>query len=251
MTITFSTTDCCEVHGSASENWTEDEITASVVLQCAWTDRYALLADILGNHKAWPYNGAARATSAGLAMLASLPTTDGQGYQYETAQISFNYSTKQDEEIISESLEPTVEFLTLDHKKFRWDSQAGDPLLEGEAPALQIKGLKLKRTYHKVETIPPEILTLQGSVNDADYVSSLLGLTFPEETLLFEPATLERSITTAGAQAWKVTLSFSFKKETWNKFPRMKTQQWEEIIVADDGAVYKPYPPDDFSSLLS
>lgn len=249
---TYSSVDCCEEHGTPQEQWGEDEITCSVVLRCAWSNRYALVADILGNRNAWPYLAGPRAISAAIAWDEAAPVSvSGQTASYQDALVTVNYSTNAEEELVSESIEPTVEFLTHDYRRFRWASANGDPLLEGEAPGQQVKGLNLVRTYHKVETIPTAVLTLQGACNDAEYESDLLGLTFAAETLLFQPPNLSRSITTAGAKAWKLTLKFQYKPNGWNKFFRGKVQEWQEIFEVEGGEVVKPYPPEDFSALFS
>lgn len=249
---TYSTVDCCEEAGTYSEQWGEDEISAQVTLRCTWANKANLIADILGNQKAHPIVSGARAQSASAVPDVTKFTQNSQGITWIDALVTFNYSSDQEENLIDETLEPTVEFLTHDHKRFRWGSLTGDPLLEAEAPATQFKGLNLVRTYHRQSSIPSMVIdTAVGSVNDADYTSSLLGLTFNEEGLLFQPPTLSRSITTAGSKGWKIVLKFSYKPQGWNKFFRAKSNDWEEIVDAETGAVFKPYPPEDFSTLLS
>jgi hypothetical protein len=182
----------------------------------------------------------------------------GQACEVIDALVTINYSTKEPEELIAESLEPTAEFITLDYRRFRWGAANGDPVLEGEAPGKLLHGLNLVRTYYKIANPPAAILTLPGSVNNGAYNSSLLGLTFPVETLLFQPPQLSRKIDTEGAKKWDMTLKFTFKPEGWNKFWRAKTQQFERFwIVSTDGygvdvgVQYNMYPLKDFSSLLS
>jgi hypothetical protein len=177
--------------------------------------------------------------------------TSGQSCEYLDALVTVAYSTEE-EDLLSESLEPTAEFITLDYKRFRWSGADGDPLLEGEAPGKLVRNLNLVRNIMKIVDIPVATLDLPGSVNHEDYVSALLGLTFPAETLLFQPPAMSRTITTAGAKAWNLNLKFSYKPWGWNKYWRSKTETYERIyIVGMSGAdPYNMYPLNDFSDFL-
>jgi len=257
MSITFSVVPCCEEHVTQEEQWGEGEITCSVVLRCTWDNRHLLVADLIGNAKEWPYGSFSyppRCKTAAIRPAATTYEEDGQGIDYQDALVTANYSTNVDEneeeDLMSESLEPTTEFLTLDHKRFRWGSETGDPVQEGEAPGKLVKGLNLVRKLFKVTAIPASVLTLPGSVNNAPYTSSILGLTFPAETLLFSPPTLERTITTGGVRAWNVTLKFSYKVGGWNQFWRAATGSVDRMYLVGIGQ-YNSYPLADFSTFLS
>jgi hypothetical protein len=253
---TYATTVVCEEHGSPSESLTRDAITASVVLRCNWSDRWALMAELIGGRAAWPYAtgfGAAtpRAQSASARPFPSKGVTDGQAIVYADALVTVNYTTAEEEDLVAESLETNVEFQQLDFRRFRWGNAAGDPLIEAEAPGRQLFSMVLARTLFKVEPpLPASLLTLPGKSNSAAYVSALLGLTFPIETLIFGPPSMSRTISTAGNFAFDVSLMFPYKPEGWNKFWRAETESYEEMWNMDGAAVYKNYPPDDFSAFL-
>jgi hypothetical protein len=257
----YSDSEVCEVQGSIREDFGEEDITCSVTLQCAWDIRHAVVEDIVGNYMLWPHMlGFARAPyaqTAGIVPLDSKGVTSGQSITYEDALITVNYGFgdgEDPEDLFSESLEPTAEFITLDYKKFSWindtDDGPGDALLEGEAPGKLLRGMNLVRTVFKVTSLPPALLTCFGCVNAATYVSGVLGFTFNEETLLYNPPTTDRTINTAGTDGWNIQLRFGIKPEGWNKFWRSKTQTWEVMWDNEAEQEYKSYPTGDFSSLL-
>lgn len=247
----YSTVDCVTEHESIQEGYDLDGgWSASVKLRCNWSERHLLVADIFGNHREYPgLSGfGLQAQSAAIVPEKECYTESGQGMVYTTALVTFNYGTKVTD-LISESLEPTAEFLTLDHKRFRWGAAGGDPLLEGEAPGKLLRGMNIVRTLYELPSIPVAVGTSVGKCNSGAYVSTLLGLTFPIETLLYQPPNMDRTIKSDGAAAWKLTMKFAFKPEGWNKYWRAKTQTYEKIFLVD-GAEYKSYTPGDFSTLL-
>jgi hypothetical protein len=84
----------------------------------------------------------------------------------------------------------------------------------------------------------------------------LLGITFPAQTLLFNPPTINRKITTAGAQAWTVACRFSYRASGWNKSWRAATQQWEQVYYRNPSgsgstAPYNNFSTADFSQVLA
>lgn len=245
----YSIVDCAEEFGTMQENRTLEDWSASVVLRCDWADRNTLVADLLGNQRAWPHSTGPTAQSASIRPAETIYTTSGQCCVYQDALVTVQYGIdKQD--LISESLEPTAEFLVLDYKQFRWGSAAGEPLVEGEAPGKLVRGMNLVRTLYQIEDpLPAALLTLVGKINNASYASSTLGLTFAEETLLYQPPTLQRTISTAGNDAWTINTKFVYKPETWNKYWRSKDQQYSKIFTVD-GVEFESYEPADMSDLL-
>jgi hypothetical protein len=244
----FSSVSCAEVHGQRQENYNvQSGFTASVVLQCAWSERYALMADVIG--KAWPEVGSAWAGSCSCVPMPGEFIASGQSMEVSQAIVTVNYGPET-KDLLSESLEPTAEFQIQDHLGFRWGAANGDPLLPAEAPGLLYRGLNLVRTMYRLPAIPAVVLTAVGKSNDADYTSALLGLTFPLETLLFQPPNTSRTFDTNGTEGFTLQMKFNYKEQGWNKFWRAKTNAWEEIF-RQGGLVYKPYAPADFSALLA
>lgn len=250
----YSTVDCSEEHKTVNEGFDlETGANASVVLRCAWIDRYALVDDLLSNSRIYP--GMAGFTVAPRAQTCAITGDDAttlsvaQSLEYGDALVTVNYGTKIVDKI-AESLEPTVEFLKQDHKRFRWGSATGDPLTEGEAPGRQMRGLSLVRTLYDLAAMPAAVLTAYGGVNSAAYTSALLGFTFAIETLLYQPPQLNHIIRTAGTAGWNLTLKFHYNPNGWNKYWRAKSQAWEKIYLVDPAGEYKNYPATSFASLL-
>lgn len=243
----YSAIDCAEEHASVNETYElETGLSATVTLRCAWADRFLLMEDIMG--RVWPHASGAWANKASSVPDKSNYVEVGQSADYVHALVTVNYGTKV-KDLFSESLEPTAEFVTGDHKGFRWSAVNGDPLLEGEAPGYLRKGLNLVRTLYQLAAIPASTLTCVGKSNSAAYVSGMLGLTFAAQTLLFQPPTMNRTFKTTGTEGWTLQTKFAYKPETWNKFFRSKTNSWETIVNVD-GTTYIPYPPASFADFL-
>ncbi len=246
----YSAVACTEDFGTQKESRTFDDWKASVTLRCPWLSRHPLVNDLIGNQREWPWGSGERprVVSTSFVPFKTQFTVIGQGIVYKDAVINVSYSTKVTD-LISESIEPNAEFLTLDFHGFRWGAAVGVPLNEGEAPGFLLRSLNLVRTLYHLDSIPSVVLSAVGQVNDADYFSDLLGLNFPQGTLLYTPPTMDRTITTAGSEGWNLTLKFAYKPQGWNKYWRAETQTWTNIFIAG-GAQYDAYEEGDFSALL-
>lgn len=251
----YSAVACFEEFQTVSEEYALGVgMSPSVTLRCAWADRHALAADLLGNKRPYPQAPGANPPQANRVAIMPAPqqyAAVGQGIIYQEALVTVSYS-HEIKDLISESIEPTAEFITQDYRKYRWTDENGDPLLEAEAPGKLVRGLTLCRTMYEVPALPATLLTECGKVNGSPYTSSLLGLTFATETLLFTPPFTRRTITTAGSDGFTVDLKFMYKPETWNKFWRSKTQQYEEIfdIEKSPPAPHKNNPVGNFAAFL-
>jgi len=250
----YSLITCSEEHGTISESVEEESTKCSVTLRVPWNYRTALISDLLENRWPWPHFSAwpnpPRAKSCACVPDKTSYAASGQVIGYQDALVTVQYSTD-GIDLLSESIEPNVEFMVLDHKRFRWDEAEGDPLLEGEAPGKQLYSLNLSRQIFKVTPpLPMSLLELPGCCNKEAYTSILLGLTFEKETLLFQPPVLSRTIKSNGDLRFTVALKFSFRPDGWNTYWRAKTQEYAEIWDVDGTARHENYPPDDFSDFL-
>jgi hypothetical protein len=263
---------------SLTEQWTDRGLLASVQLRCAFSDRHLLAADIVGNMRQWPRvvgSVSPRAASASIRPLGGKATTDGQALVYDDAIVTVNYENRDVEDrpvggggsgsgsgssgptqLVSESIEPMLNKIKLDHKMFRWGNVRDQPLQENEAPSRSEWSMSIRRTHYRVPPpLPSALIDLIGCVNDSDYYSELLGMTFPAETLLFQPGPLTRTIMTDGSgRAYDVNMMFHYKPDGWNKFWCALTAQYEEMFYIDttnNGSdPYKNNEPADFSMLL-
>lgn len=257
MANEYSDVDCAEEHGTATENYDEETglLSAEVTLRCDYGDRHSLCADICGNRRPWPKGGfglVPRAAKASIRMDQSAYDVIGQTLRSYHALVTVYYSTK-NEDIVTESLEPTTEFITLDHRMFRWNSGSGDPLSEEEAPGRLVRYINFVRTEMYVQPpLDPNLLALMGTVNNATITSELLfGLSFAAQTLLFSPPTINRKISALGAQQYDMVKKWTYNPAGWNKYRRTKTGNYEQIYIANSSTVYNSYEPMDHSSLLS
>lgn len=258
MAIFSPVIPACEEHagsgGTHAQNHTRNGAECAVTLRCNWEARHDLVADLLGNRRPWPHGVWAdppRATAASIRPFPDAGITVGDSITYDHALVDVTYSTREEVDVISESLEPTVEFLRLDYRNFRWEGAGGRPLKEDEAPGKVYKSLNLVRTHHAVEPpLPISLLDLIGYVNDVEYFSALLGLTFPAETLLFQPPIPSRTVTSLGSRAFNLQMRFAYKPNGWNVFWRAESGIWERMYYKDNLTSYYNYPLGDFSDFL-
>lgn len=245
-----------EEAGSVSESYDDLRgfMKASVTLRCAWGDRHNLVADVVGGRRQWP-GGAANvipvATTASIQPVMSPddPAVDGSVIKYLEALVTINYTTEVTE-VVTESIEPTTEFVTLDHRFFRWGSGSGMWLREEEAPGLLVRGINFVRNELEVTSIHDDTYDKIGSVNNAPIVTTILGRTFATETLLYAPPTINYSKDSAGVTKFQVTKKFTFNQNGWNKYFRPFTNSWEFIYPAGGASPHKSYPPADLSNLF-
>lgn len=178
-------------------------------------------------------------------------TTPQLGAPREYAIVTLNYTSNAPEtkDLITESIEPNAEFITLDHNDFTWAN--GDPLKDGEAPGRLLKGCDYILTFHEVYSIPSWVYDLIDCVNGSQFASRLLGSSWAAETLLYNPPKVSRKITsdTSKPTAWSLELKLSYKKEGWNKFWRAKTQSYERMKRKSDGSSYNNFELANFGTI--
>lgn len=254
MSILFTTTPALaakidELKGSPVESGALSGVEATATVLVPWVDRWTIVDDIVGSRRTYPYapNSGALALSASISPFGK-STDDGQGLTYEKAKIAIKYGQLDGQQVdggsgtvYAESLQPSAEFMPLNHEKFRWASASGDKLLEAEAPGRLEIGLDYVQKQYQLSTVPATVLSTIGNVNSGAQVSAILGLTFAAETLLYTTPTLERTIASDGTGKWDLTMAFSYRASGWNKFWRADTQAYARIYIAG-GSQYNNYP---------
>jgi hypothetical protein len=259
VTVYSPNVACWEVHGEVQERRSLEDWTASVQLMCAWNDRHLLAADIVGFARDWPHGTGIikpQATSAAIEPFESAGSRDDQAMAYEHALVTVNYTIddRSPADLASESIEPSVEYITVDHRRFRWGSATGPPILEQEAPGKPIYSIALVRTIYNLPSIPASILTLPGTCNQSSYSSDILGLTFPAESLAFMSPSMQRTITIDGDKGWTLTLKWAFREGGWNQFWRPQLNSgaggWQALHVAGQSGPYKNITPVGYGAFL-
>lgn len=255
----YSSVACAEVFGTFTESAdVQSGLNFQVGLHCAATDRFDLMEDLLTTPRYYP-NFSGFPVYACTCSCVPLPgdATGGaasanQLWNYTgDALVTVNYSTII-AEIASESIEPCIENTPLDYRMFNWGGTSAPVMLtEGEAPSLLMRGLTLVRTRYRLSAIPNDVLAATGSVNLADYSSTVLGVTFPAGTLQYLPAVISRSFSSFTDAGYTLTMKFAYRPADWNKQFRATTNQYEYIYLNGSNTPYKPLPPYDYSTLLS
>ncbi len=234
--------------------------TAEHMLKCAWDDRVALMDQFLTPYPGVVHslNSAARAYSASaLPFGISVDSGDTEVMAWEFARVTIRFSTPSlgqpivdsDGNILSETIEESAEFLTLDHKDFRWGSSDGPKLEPEEAPGRLSIGFDYVFTRYNVETIPHIVLELLGFCNTSVVRANYLGLLFAPESLLYVAFSLNHRSDNAG-QVIDYTMRFAFRRN-WNEFWRINKlggAGYERIYNAG-GGTYENYPLGDFELL--
>lgn len=256
-----------ELSGSPKESRDVNGFRHVRKLMVDWRFRHRLLNELLlGGGQIYPYDPytLSRAKSAtaipfpGGRLSTLSPGVSQAKVHYEKALVTVTYESPrpgdpEDDgagQLISEMLEPSAEFLTLDHTLFRWGPVgAGDHLNEQEAPGRLVKTLDYVFTRYGVDTIPPAALTLLGSVNNQVLAANFLGVSFDAETLLYNPPTIERRTDTDGNTKMTIAYRFTYKPEGWNVFWRSKTQQFEPMFIAGNETPFLNYQLGDFTTL--
>ncbi len=252
-----SIVDCAEEAGTAQESYDDERGTlkASVTLRCAWENRHLLVSDICGNRLPWPKGSLGVIPLARTAAIMPVQTPGEpfarslQEMIYGEALVTIQYTTEL-VDVVVESIEPTAEFITLDHKWFRWGGPTGAQLREEEAPGRLVRGINFVRTKNDQSSMAPELMSLIGQVNNATVVSTLLGFSYPAETLLYAPPQINYKKDSGGVSKFDVTTKFTYNEHGWNQFFRSSTGTWQRIYLAG-GAQYDSYPLANFAPLLA
>lgn len=261
-----------EIDNSPQESITAEGLVASRLLRCDWGDRFQLARELLGYSKdtgftvtsyrphrypAASHLFAQNISISGAGASGGSAAGDAAGNYNMTwakADLSVEYLPRTVDDadprtMVSESVEPNAEFLTLPSKLLYWDAAAKEPLGADEAPGLVVRMMNWVVTHHNVRSLHADFWELIGHVNDAAVESKTFGFTLAAETLLYQAPSLSREITTDGAQAWRVTVRFSYRPDGWNLF--FKAGSTTPVAVYDkNGTQQYPYTRSDFTNLV-
>jgi hypothetical protein len=183
---------------------------------------------------------------------AELGSTSGQEHVPTEAYVDVTYNTSI-VDVASETIEPNIESIPLNYTLFNWLASPGQtaPLLEGEAPPMMIPSLNLSRTRYRLNVVHADFIGLVGYCNQSSYTSSLLGMTFAAETLLYLPTPINRSISNLTTSGYTASARFAYKPLGWNKYWLAKSQSWDSIYLSGSATRYIAYPLGDFSNLFA
>lgn len=260
-----------ELDNSPRECLVENGVKITRRFMCAWADRWDLMAELRGNTYspggtiatcreacAEPFPGKNLGTGSTSAWEKAIVTAT-----WETAGISGGGGGEPvGAELISESIEPMSQHLTLPYEKYVWASD-NQTLKTEEAPFKLAGGGCYVLTRHQLETVPTACLSLVGKINSAvvtPLTAGLTGLSFAAQTLLMDnPPAITRVFrkTIAGvlSPGWTVTIRLQYNPNWdgatargWNWFWRQDIEDFDRIKIKG-GAIVLPYPVASFAGL--
>lgn len=257
---------------SPTEELPHEGFTATRILVCDWEDRLTLAKELRGytehsgdtiiNHEShrYPHNEQLIAMSVSIAGMgvvsspASLMVAEWTKgvltVQYAVPEWSGSEDNEGPTTLVSESIEPAAEFLTVSGKKLYWDASQADLIGEDEEIPYLIRMAEWVFTMHRMPYVPSGSWTLIGHCNSSGVASKSLNFTFPAETLQFKAPRLSREITTDGYGAWQIEYRMTYNPQGWNKRFNPKTAAWATVYDSDgDELVF--HPKSDFSSFIS
>lgn len=230
MTVTV---DYEERPTSPMESINYDGVAVTRILRCAWADRILLSKQLLG----FTIEGVVNVPDkydTGTDPLTNVYCTDVQinpilglksdtgSYQFAELHCTYTSVSYDVETLVTESLEPSVQYLTLGETDLWWDNSQTTRVLSDETPARLLFNLDWVYTKHNWSyEIPATIFDMAGTVNSASCYSRALDWTFDVGTLLAGSPSLTREVTSEGTTAWTITFRFTWQPETWHKFPRV------------------------------
>jgi len=234
-----------ELDGWPREVWGNGGFRAERKLMCAIADVNAVLIELAAaGGQIYPYrpNTLARAITAEVEGFGVIGYQSPNMGSYEWAIITVRYSTfgphsPNGSTFVSEQLQPSGEFITLEEGDLRWDSDEGTALKDREAPGKFIPGFDYLVTFYYVDNIPAAADTLVDYCNSAAITAYTLGRTFAAETLLYRGLSARRDIQFGGAPSWRLTYRFSYRAVGWNVFWRAGASPpaFESIYHKDGG----------------
>lgn len=258
-----------ELDGSPTETY-QPKFSGVRRFICPWSERYTHRNALLNDGGAqYPYD-------VGLFAFATRCAIEGMGRQsfdsgsglvsYENAILTVTYDTPEAPTgggaggvIITEDIDPHVEFVTLDHRRFIWEAD-GKQLQPDESPGTRFMGVRYTQTRKSVPQVKQEYITYVGRIN-TEALSVVLTsppLVYPAESVLYAGAKIAVNVLASGQRVHDISLNFLWSESpTWNKFLRMRppVNRTYDYIKYFDGASYVrilPYgSPISFNPLIT
>ena len=236
-----------EKPGSPKEYITPTETVIERRLLCNWESRITLAIELLGYWQGGTYylpdlynpQGNENlyyvyASEVDIEPVVSSPDVAGMGYKKALVKVTYRqkdfYTVNEDNVLITESIEPASEFLTLNREGLGFGTGGSRKKLDDEnmeAPSKISRMIDWVYTLHQVPFLQAHHFDLAGKVNGVTVRSRSLATWFPAETLLCGNPTAHREITRRGNYSWTITYRFTYKNNGtmaaplgWNHFPR-------------------------------
>lgn len=258
---------------SEVENYNGNTYTADVVLETPWDQRNGVMENILNASLPWPYASSPMVATTGSINPTPeiLTSKDGSGNTYLSARLTINFQGEvgmgtggpgESPVIFYESIEPNAEMLKTNPRSpsgeqlYYWGEFAvdEDAVTDQEAPTKILFGMDYVVKYMKLSSIPGIALTYMDCVNEGSITSPSLGLTFDDETLLWNPPKISRNVTAKlDANTFDMEARWSWRKNGWNKYWRAQSGTFEQIYllrVGHEPVLIKNFEPVDMTDML-
>lgn len=251
-----------ELQGSPEESKEgAGEFRATRRFKVAWADRAALMDTLIGTEYQ-PISG----TFAICNRVSSAPFMEGQQQAvgpkdaaYEHAMITAEWNASSSggsmgTGFISESLEPSAEYIRHDYTKLAWGTNNGRAVTPAEAPGHTRRSFDWVVTRYRLTAISASVLSYINTVNALWRVAAtplFFGWNFPPETLLFSEPYFEASggnTVTARYRLsykpnWDYTDPLNPVARGWNWFWNQQNQNFERIFVRGTNKQVRHYQP--------
>lgn len=229
-------------------------------LTCAWSNRMALMAALLGGST---QNGVIQNTAASARypdatwLRADSIATVGEGIKsvgpngmvaYTWAHLTVRYKTSDisllSEEIGTLSIDVRADVLmpSQNEPTFKWSSDNKDLPVEA-TPGIPIPIVEFVKARRNMAAIPMAlILSLVDHVNSSSFEGAAAG------KVLYHGARSEATITSAGVYNFDLAHRFTYHPYGHNKMLRPSTGAWENIVTKTGSN--PPHPTGDLNALF-
>lgn len=219
------------------------------ILECAWTDRAALIADLMTQAGgSYPHADGTEYAYARSIKPLGFGQTGGTAtlISYDKAAVEVFYSTEGPRWIngtyIDESMAPQQFWVHPPGGKLYWSN---DDLLTDEERTTPIPflGWEWNLTLGRLLTLPTTSQSYFGTCNNAAKSCYYLGLQFATQTVLYGPPTISSHSEMGGGTRYTAHYSHAIRPHGWNKFWHSKTAAWEYLYLAKNATnIYYAYP---------
>lgn len=279
------TIDFVEWSGSPSGGMTNDNrYHATRKLRCAFDDRITLQQELKGGFidtdddelvlpAQFPWFSAARVVSTSDTPYGDTIGADAlsRGTTYEYSIVTVKYAVTQanfssgstDRKITRHSIDIGAEVLSVTQDAAAaplfWDDGQANRVDSQSTPLRVVPHMTWDLTIFDVSSLPATLLSLAGKVNAAAITAAYRpDSNFPmiTETVRYDGASAERTISTDGENRWNVTLHFAARdltisgtQVTWNHAWR-PGQDTPSLIYDNAGDQYLIYQTGDINAML-
>jgi hypothetical protein len=235
-----------EMQGFPIGRWQNGYFDGQRRLKVAWNQSSALLNELEGT--SWPYSDGDNYCTPYRADIRPMPNCRQRGSDsiasYDYAIIDMYYTTRGPrwQPLQSQYIEERISSCTKSFKVNTKDALEwadGTEIASGDAPTIMEHGLRYDITYDKVTSMPSQVMSFVGYVNNNSVYSPTLGMTFAADTLMYVGADVASHYSWGKLPRFKITYKFDY----WPYGHHMKFRSGKgyEVMYDTDGNIFYPY----------